>query len=277
MPAPRRPTAAFLTALGVGLAHAAPAATAPRPPARMPRPSDVGSRRFASADAHLSGGGGNDSGEALLIVLPLIILLATMVCVLVVFAVLVIILRRNARIALSDTHTPADILNDEEDVSSPRVRQERQDAYLSSLDDASRQGFFRSQAWARTHPEGSVPSEITLAQFLSIQEKGVLAWSFEPDYESNPPLYVQGRTEITFLADGDGLAPQEGGAVCVQSNLPIPKLNEVYYFEIKMFNKPDTTNVAIGLATKPYPSFRLPGGYSLRTGTISPRITELTF
>ncbi|WVW78337.1 hypothetical protein I302_100291 [Kwoniella bestiolae CBS 10118] len=36
-------------------------------------------------------------------------------------------------------------------------------------------------------------------------------------------------------------------------------LNEVYYWEVKMYDKPSTTEVAIGLATKPYPSFRLPG------------------
>jgi len=43
------------------------------------------------------------------------------------------------------------------------------------------------------------------------------------------------------------------------ANLPLPKLNEVYYFECKMYEKPEGTDVAIGLATKPYPSFRLPG------------------
>lgn len=51
----------------------------------------------------------------------------------------------------------------------------------------------------------------------------------------------------------------EGGGCSVQSNLPLPKLNETYYWEVKMFNKPEGTNVGIGLATKPYPSFRLPG------------------
>lgn len=43
------------------------------------------------------------------------------------------------------------------------------------------------------------------------------------------------------------------------ANLPLPKLNEVYYWECKMYEKPANTEVAIGLATKPYPSFRLPG------------------
>lgn len=85
------------------------------------------------------------------------------------------------------------------------------------------------------------------------------AWSFEPDYESNPALIVESRTEITFLADGAGMAPEEGGGCSVQSNLPVPKLNDVYYFECKMYEKAPTTNVSVGLATKPYPSFRMPG------------------
>jgi len=98
----------------------------------------------------------------------------------------------------------------------------------------------------------SVSTDITLTQFVSIQEKGVSAWSFEPDYEAINSLLVHARTEITFL-------PDPASASCVQSNLPLPKLNEVYYWEVKMFDLPQTTTVAVGLATKPYPPFRLPG------------------
>jgi len=113
--------------------------------------------------------------------------------------------------------------------------------------------------WQSSYPPTSVPTDITLSQFLSIQEKGVSAWSFEPDYEDNLSLYVEQRTEITFLADGPGMAAREGGGNSVMANLPLPKLNEVYYWECKMYEKPANTEVAIGLATKPYPSFRLPG------------------
>lgn len=102
------------------------------------------------------------------------------------------------------------------------------------------------------YPPNSMPTDITLSQFLSIQEKGVSAWSFEPDFEALTSILVHARTEITFLAD-------PSSASSVQSNLPLPKLNEVYYWEVKMFDLPETTNVAVGLATKPYPSFRLPG------------------
>lgn len=113
--------------------------------------------------------------------------------------------------------------------------------------------------WQHSYPPASVPTDITLSQFLSIQEKGVSAWAFEPDYEDNLSLYVEQRTEITFLADGPGMAAREGGGNSVMANLPLPKLNEVYYWECKMYEKPANTEVAIGLATKPFPSFRLPG------------------
>ncbi|KAI5478272.1 hypothetical protein MNV49_005227 [Pseudohyphozyma bogoriensis] len=131
--------------------------------------------------------------------------------------------------------------------------------WLDSTDEQTKAGYLRAKVWQSQYPPNSQPTDITLSQFLSIQEKGVSAWSFEPDYESNPALIVESRTEITFLADGVGMAPEEGGGCCVQSNLPLPKLNEVYYWECKMYEKPEGTTVAIGLATKPFPSFRLPG------------------
>jgi len=46
------------------------------------------------------------------------------------------------------------------------------------------------------------------------------------------------------------------------SNLPVPKQNEVYYWEAKIYDKPDNTLISIGMATKPYPLFRLPGSSS---------------
>jgi hypothetical protein len=76
----------------------------------------------------------------------------------------------------------------------------------------------------------------------------VSAWEFEPELEI-ANCFVEGRTEIEFF-----------DATCsVQSNLPIPKQNEVYYWEAKLYDKPETTEVAIGVTTKPYPLFRLPG------------------
>jgi hypothetical protein len=82
---------------------------------------------------------------------------------------------------------------------------------------------------------------------MSIQEKGIQAFEFEFQLESNS--FVAGRTEIQFYH----------GESCVQTNLPLPKNQEVYYWEAKMYEKPGTTLVSVGVATKPYPNWRLPG------------------
>ncbi|KAF9821972.1 hypothetical protein IEO21_00402 [Rhodonia placenta] len=124
--------------------------------------------------------------------------------------------------------------------------------WLETVPEPDRRSYLRAKEYQMQYPPNSLPTDITLSQFLSIQEKGVSAWSFEPDFEAMNSMLVHARTEITFL-------PDPSSATSVQSNLPLPKLNEVYYWEVKMFDLPETTNVAVGLATKPYPSFRLPG------------------
>jgi hypothetical protein len=83
---------------------------------------------------------------------------------------------------------------------------------------------------------------------MTIQEKAVSAWEFEVDV-LNPHCFVVQRTEIEFFDD----------ICCVQTNLPVPKQNDVYYWEAKIYEKPVDTVVSVGLTTKPYPTFRLPG------------------
>lgn len=100
----------------------------------------------------------------------------------------------------------------------------------------------------QANPPESVQTDISLSQFLAIQEKGVSAWEFEPELEI-ANCFVEGRTEIEFF----------DSECSVQSNLPIPKQNEVYYWEAKVYEKPENTSIAVGVTTKPYPLFRLPG------------------
>ena len=94
-------------------------------------------------------------------------------------------------------------------------------------------------------------TDISLSQFLAIQEKGVSAWEFEPELEI-ANCFVEGRTEIEFF----------DSECTVQSNLPIPKQNEVYYWEAKIYEKPESSALNIGVTTKPYPLFRMPGQLS---------------
>lgn len=103
-------------------------------------------------------------------------------------------------------------------------------------------------AFIQANPPDSLPTDISLSQYLAIQEKGVSAWEFEPELEI-ANCFVEGRTEIEFF----------DSECTVMSNLPVPKQNEVYYWESKIYDKPDATLISIGMATKPYPLFRLPG------------------
>lgn len=106
-------------------------------------------------------------------------------------------------------------------------------------------------AFQAAHPPLSVPTDISLSQYLSIQEKGVSAWEFEATYD-NHRVQVHDRTEISF-------PPMNQLESSVQTNLPMPKQQEVYYWEVKMFEKSPDTVVSVGVSTKPYPNTRLPG------------------
>jgi hypothetical protein len=109
-----------------------------------------------------------------------------------------------------------------------------------------------STAFIAANPPESIQTDISLSQYLAIQEKGVSAWEFEPELEI-ANCFVEGRTEIEFF----------DSECTVMSNLPVPKQNEVYYWEAKIYDKPESTLLSIGMATKPYPLFRLPGVYFL--------------
>jgi hypothetical protein len=189
--------------------------------------------------------------DALLVLLPLLIVLSTFLFLLLLFLVCVLLIRRRRGIVLKDNDGPVD-MSREELIDGEGGFEGVESRWLESVSERVRNAYLRGKEYQLQYPPNSLPTDITLSQFLSIQEKGVSAWSFEPDYETVNSLLVHARTEITFL-------PDPASSSCVQSNLPLPKLNEVYYWEVKMFDLPETTTVAVGLATKPYPAFRLPG------------------
>jgi len=112
----------------------------------------------------------------------------------------------------------------------------------------TRKGADGLTAFVQANPPESMATDISLSQFLAIQEKGVSAWEFEPELEI-ANCFVEQRTEIEFF----------DSECSVQSNLPVPKQNEVYYWEAKIYDKPESTLISIGMTTKPYPLFRLPG------------------
>lgn len=119
---------------------------------------------------------------------------------------------------------------------------------LETMDDLSRSEYLRAKAFVEANPPESMQTDISLSQFLAIQEKGVSAWEFQPELEI-ANCFVEARTEIEFY----------DSECSVQTNLPVPKQNDVYYWEAKIYDKPDATLISIGMSTKPYPLFRLPG------------------
>ncbi|KAH0590657.1 hypothetical protein H2248_000787 [Termitomyces sp. 'cryptogamus'] len=194
---------------------------------------------------------GSQQPDALLVLLPLLIVLSTFLFLLLVFLICVLLIRRRRGISLNDRDGPVD-MSREELVEGDGGFEGVESRWLEGVSEPTRREYNRAKDYQLQYPPNSLPTDITLSQFLSIQEKGVSAWSFEPDYETVNSLLVHARTEITFL-------PDPASSSCVQSNLPLPKLNEVYYWEVKMFDLPEGTTVSVGLATKPYPAFRLPG------------------
>ncbi|KAK7694588.1 hypothetical protein QCA50_001774 [Cerrena zonata] len=191
------------------------------------------------------------SRDAFYILLPLLIVLSTFLFFLLLFLICIILFRRRRGIMLHDHDGPVD-MSREDLIEGEGGFEGVESRWMESVIEPIRRSYLRAKEWQLQYPPNSLPTDITLSQFLSIQEKGVSAWCFEPDFEAMNHMIVQARTEITFL-------PDPSSASSVQSNLPLPKLNEVYYWEVKMFDLPETTNVAVGLATKPYPSFCLPG------------------
>ncbi|KAJ5711865.1 SPla/RYanodine receptor SPRY [Penicillium malachiteum] len=123
-----------------------------------------------------------------------------------------------------------------------------EEAALEAMDDLSRSEYLRAKAFVQAYPPESMQTDISLSQFLAIQEKGVSAWEFQPELEI-ANCFVEGRTEIEFF----------DSECSVQTNLPIPKQNDVYYWEAKIYDKPESTMIGVGLTTKPYPLFRMPG------------------
>ncbi|KAG0000947.1 Rsp5p-dependent ubiquitination, sorting of cargo proteins at the multivesicular body [Entomortierella chlamydospora] len=138
-----------------------------------------------------------------------------------------------------------------EDDPDPDAQLNENDERWALMTEAQRLAFDSTRAFQAAHPPLSVPTDISLSQYLSIQEKGVSAWEFEASFD-NQRVQVHDRTELSF-------PPMNHLEASVQTNLPMPKQQEVYYWEVKMFEKSPDTVVSVGVSTKPYPNTRLPG------------------
>ena len=102
-----------------------------------------------------------------------------------------------------------------------------------------------------------------------IEDEGASAWEFQPDPNlPNDTILVENKTEVVFLNNNYDAS--------IMTTLPIPCINKVYYCEFKIFewNSQQPSNddsadlfddkqmdglISFGLASSPYPYFRLPG------------------
>ncbi|ODV95093.1 hypothetical protein PACTADRAFT_34830 [Pachysolen tannophilus NRRL Y-2460] len=113
--------------------------------------------------------------------------------------------------------------------------------------------YFQAKDFMKLNPIDR--SDLTLSQALSIEEKGVSAWEFKPNINAFREIQVVNKSEINF----NQTLP--GSELSIQTNIPIPRVNDVYYFECKIYTlpNPENTIISLGIATSPYPFFRLPG------------------
>ncbi|KAG7192336.1 Rsp5p-dependent ubiquitination, sorting of cargo proteins at the multivesicular body [Scheffersomyces spartinae] len=121
----------------------------------------------------------------------------------------------------------------------------------TELDTDEQELYFQSVQFFESNPY--FRHDIPLSQLLSIQEKGIQAFEFRKDpMLTNNDLLIVNKCELNFFKNLQCSA---------QTNIPIPMINEVYYFEAKIYLLPDPegTVISVGLAPKPYPWFRLPG------------------
>lgn len=131
--------------------------------------------------------------------------------------------------------------------------QEEEANALEIMDDRSRQSYLMAKRWIDHNPPNSADSDISLSQFMAIQDKAVGAYEFTFDIRQQPSVFVVNRTEIRFQ-------PRQLGQIAsVQTNIPLLKEKVCYYWEVKIYDLEPDAKLAVGLTTKPYPLFRLPG------------------
>ncbi|AQZ11799.1 EAR1 (YMR171C) [Zygosaccharomyces parabailii] len=229
-----------------------------------------------------SGQFGDDELDMDIMVFSLITIIFIYICICLVYVairfVVKKVLTRNARVTL---------LQDGDEVRRTRRTIEHLNArWPSALDNedavkdklerlSPEEQFYYKQGeeYIRQNPPLIVPHALSSHDHVEdpvmddaarqfINEEGAYAWEFQPDPNlPNDTILVENKTEVAFLNYN------YEASVC--TNLPIPRINRVYYCEFKIFelnaqddgghHLNDDETISFGLSTYPYPYFRLPG------------------
>ncbi|KAJ1655217.1 Protein ssh4 [Dispira simplex] len=142
----------------------------------------------------------------------------------------------------------------------------------SPLNNAPRDSYLLAANFRQFFPPVLRPTTIQRHEWQRLMQHGISTLQFQhpPKYSGQSRLkafgpqfdqgqgpgniLLKGPTTFTFTQNVDS---------CLQTDLPLPSSAmdnfEVDTFQVTIMNKTSETVVAVGLASKPYPPFRLPG------------------
>ncbi|CCH43214.1 hypothetical protein BN7_2761 [Wickerhamomyces ciferrii] len=128
--------------------------------------------------------------------------------------------------------------------------------YLPNLNERERELYQLGENFTKNYPPQANPIGSTLNQEDRdyILDRGIQAYAFESEHlleENIDSVLIEDKLDVRFTSI------EENSAIL---NYPLPiHENDTVYFEVKLFEFSPDAHVSIGLATKPYPGFRLPG------------------
>ncbi|GAA6056506.1 hypothetical protein NBRC10513_007114 [Rhodotorula toruloides] len=108
------------------------------------------------------------SDPTLAILIPLLVVLTLLLFL--IFILTIVLLRRRRGIELTDDGSGPTNLQREDEVDGEGGLEGVEQRWLMGVDEPTRVGYMRAKVWQTQYPPNSQPTEITLTQFLSIQE-----------------------------------------------------------------------------------------------------------
>ncbi len=205
--------------------------------------------------------------DTLALLLPLLILLSTLLFLLLLFIILVIVVRRRARISLGDSDGPLDV-GREEELEGTGGLDGIEQRWLESVEPAIQRGYRRAKDWILAYPPGtSLPISLSASSSASRKRASAHGPSIQTTKAIPLSLWKRGPRSPSLQMERAWRLRRAEACAC-RATFLCPRSTSLL-LEVKMFNKPDTTNVAVGLTTKPYPQFRLPGWSKYSIGYFS--------
>lgn len=136
-----------------------------------------------------------------------------------------------------------------------------EEEYLPKFSPFDKKAYLQGKQFQERFPPvtKALGTTLTEAEEDFIADRGIQAYQFIQPLEygtsGQPAILIEDKVEITFLSI------HEANSAILNYPLPLKTTppNDVVYFEVKFFEKPEESLVSVGLVSKPYPLFRLPG------------------